>query len=729
MNYATRISLPIGIVLLLAALLGLGIAETCLAASSSNLAGTTWRPLRVGAGGFATGLDISPDGSTRVVRADTYGAYIWNNAGAQWMQLVTASSMPALDAGVGSGEGVYEIRIAPNLPTRLYMAYRGYIYRSDDKGSHWTRTNFTKVPMDANDDFRMLGQKMAVDPVDPNVVYLGTPNNGLSVTANGGGTWQNVSAVPGSLKNSGGKYPGITGIEFAPALGVAGGRANTIFAASYGHGVYESTDGGASWSAIGGPSAVAYAAVSSSGIDYAVGNGNSLWSYKNDGWSELLSDTSGNGIETVAINPLNPSEIVVQTPGGNLNISYNAGQTWSGYNSTNRFNASDIPWLAGSGSYMTMGGAAFDPLVPNKLWVSDGVGVWNTSLPTTNFQRNTPVIWNDQSAGIEQLVAIQIISPPGGRPLLASWDRPVFYVDDPERFSSSYGPDNQNAIVMGWALDYASTDPTFIVGLFNWWNVEKSAYSRDGGRTWAPFASYPPIIAAGKIGGSIAASTPSNFIWAPSNNSSPYYTNDGGVTWKPISIDGVPTTGETGWGFAYYLNRHIVAADRVAAGTFYMYNSSKGLYRSSDGGARWTLVHSGEIAPWSGFNAKLQLVPGHAGHLFFTSGPQGGPGDHHPAASPFMRSIDGGATWTAVPNVLEVRAFGFGKAAIFIVGWVNGQYGIWRSDDNAQSWVQIGDFPLGSLDNVVAIEGNKDVYGTVYIGFTGSGYAYGSLRR
>src|SRR5208282_2374058 len=131
-----------------------------------------------------------------------------------------------------------------------------------------------------------------------------------------------------------------------------------------------------------------------------------------------------------------------------------------------------------------------------------------------------------------------------------------------------------------------------------------------------------------------------------------------------------------------------------------------------------------EIAPWSGFNAKLQSVPGHAGHLFFTSGPQGGPGDHHPAANPFMRSIDGGATWTAIPNVLEVRAFGFGKAAIFIVGWVNGQYGIWRSDDNAQSWVQIGDFPLGSLDNVVAIEGNKDVYGTVYIGFTGSGYAY-----
>ena len=724
-----RLSAQSRALVVLAALLVFGGAETGGAAPSSNLNDTTWRTLRIGAGGFATGLDISPDGSTRVVRTDAYGAYIWNDSSMRWLQLVSTSSLPALDVGVDWGEGVYEIRIAPNLPTRLYMAYRGYIYRSDDSGGRWTRTAFDKVFMDANGNSRMLGQKMAVDPANPDIVYAGSPKNGLFVTTNGGGTWQNVSAVPASLKNNSGNDPGITGIEFAPALGVAAGRTSTIFAASHGHGVYESTDGGASWSAIGGPNDVAYAAVSSSGIYYVVGNGNSLWSYKNAKWTELLLN-SGGGLQTVAINPANPNEIAVQTPGGNLNVSYDAGSTWSGINRTNRFNASDIPWLAGSGNYMTMGGAAFDPSAPNKLWVSDGVGVWNTtSLPSANFKTDTPVIWNDQSAGIEQLVANQIVSPPGGKPVLASWDRPVFYVDDPERFPSSYGPDNQNAIVMGWALDYASTDPSFIVGLFNWWNVEKSGYSRDGGRTWKPFASYPPTITVGKIGGGIAASTPANIVWAPSNNSSPYYTSDGGVTWKQISIDGVPTTGETGWGSAYYLNRHIVAADRVAAGTFYMYNSSKGLYRSTDGGASWTLVYSGEIAPWSGFNAKLQSVPRHAGHLFFTSGPQGGVEDRHPAANPFMRSIDGGVTWTAVPNVLEVHAFGFGKAAIYIVGWVNGQYGIWRSDDNAQSWVQIGEFPLGRLDRVNAVEGDKNVYGMVYVGFGGSGYAYGTYGR
>ena len=116
-----------------------------------------------------------------------------------------------------------------------------------------------------------------------------------------------------SLTDSSGNYPGITGIEFDPALGVTGGKTNTIFAASYGNGVYESTNGGASWSAIGGPSDVVYAAVSSTGVYYAVGDGNSLWSYAE--WqmdSNCFSRLAGNGIETVAVNPFNPNEIVVQ---------------------------------------------------------------------------------------------------------------------------------------------------------------------------------------------------------------------------------------------------------------------------------------------------------------------------------------------------------------------------------------------------------------------------------
>ena len=74
---------------------------------------------------------------------------------------------------------------------------------------------------------------------------------------------------------------------------------------------------------------------------------------------------------------------------------------------------------------MSIGGVLFDQLVPNKIWASDGVGVWNTSVPH-DLLWNTPIVWNSQSVGIEQLVANDIIVPPGGHPILASWDRAFF---------------------------------------------------------------------------------------------------------------------------------------------------------------------------------------------------------------------------------------------------------------------------------------------------------------
>ncbi len=64
---------------------------------------------------------------------------------------------------------------------------------------------------------------------------------------------------------------------------------------------------------------------------------------------------------------------------------------------------------------------AFNPLVPNQIIASAGTGVWNAIVPTSGLQWNTPVTYQDQSAGIEQLVANEIIVAPGGKPVLASW--------------------------------------------------------------------------------------------------------------------------------------------------------------------------------------------------------------------------------------------------------------------------------------------------------------------
>ncbi len=75
---------------------------------------------------------------------------------------------------------------------------------------------------------------------------------------------------------------------------------------------------------------------------------------------------------------------------------------------------------------MSSGGIAFDPLVQNKLWQSAGTGVWHNELgPWEPYP-----VWHSQSTGIEQLVATDIIVPPGGVPIVASWDRPFFTIDN-----------------------------------------------------------------------------------------------------------------------------------------------------------------------------------------------------------------------------------------------------------------------------------------------------------
>jgi hypothetical protein len=223
---------------------------------------------------------------------------------------------------------------------------------------------------------------------------------------------------------------------------------------------------------------------------------------------------------------------------------------------------------------MGSGGIVFDSLVPGKLWQAAGVGVWQTDMPSKMVWTET-VVWNSFSTGIEQLVANDIIAPAGGNPVFASWDRPFFEKSDLDTYSSAY---SGGQFSMGWSVDYASTNSKFVVGISDWWGTDDSGYSADGGKTWQKFASLPSW-ALNSVGGSIAASTPSNIIWAPSGNNAPAYTLDGGNTWKTISIAG--KSDWSGLHSAYHLDRTTITADRVQPNTFYLYDAATGVYRTT----------------------------------------------------------------------------------------------------------------------------------------------------
>lgn len=126
------------------------------------------------------------------------------------------------------------------------------------------------------------------------------------------------------------------------------------------------------------------------------------------------------------------------------------------------------------------------------------------------------------------------------------------------------------------------------------------------------------------------------------------------------------------------------------------------------------------------FNATLKTVPGKSGHLYWT------PGTLDEGAFPLYRSTDGGENWQALDVATEVTSFDFGKAAtdggyptIYLQGKISGDPGIWRSTDEGANWEKIATYPLGIYDQINAIDGDKDVFGKVYMGFSGSGFTYG----
>lgn len=713
---------------------------------------TEWRTLPIGAGGFITGLNLNPDGVTRVIRTDTYGAYFWRDN--RWQQLVTETSMPAEDRYEpnGTNAGVIDVASAPSNPQRLYMYFKGFIYRSDNQGVNWSRTTFPLAEADANGEFRRGTQHIAIDPSDPNHVLVGTPSKGLLVTFDGGTSWQTVADVPGGtdeVNNEGVARPGggIT-VFFAPKSGLtSGGLTREIYAGSWRKGLWRSQDSGASWQQISGngtgPTVAWRHDVANDGTLYVAEriSRDKVWRYRNGTWADI---TPRGDIPSIAVDPTNSNRVYAFTGGGDPWRSVDGGEHWTPLQTPNIRNASgNVPWHSFTDeNYMSVGEVKFDPQVPGRLWFAQGIGMWRTDITDSTSR----ITWQAESRGIEQLVMNDIIAPPGGKPVSAAWDRAIFYHASLSDYPIQHSPQRFNS---AWNLDWSGQNPRFLVantsdhrfcctgdGL-----AIQAGYWEDGGQTWTRFPTIPnppgsdPNNPYRHSFGDIAVSARdvNNIVWLPTFNGPAACTLDRGRTWQFVTLPG-QNTSSPGSHFGYYLNRKVLAADKVAPNTFFLVHSggpngeARGVWRTTNGGRSWKRQFSGEITSFSVFNAQLKTVFGHGGHLFFTAGQLDG------LDNPFIRSTNGGVSWPPVGSATGVHAFGFGAPrnrggypTIFIAGRVGGQYGLWRSSDQGATWTSIGKFPIGSLDQIRAIDGDKDVFGRVYVGFAGSGAAYGAL--
>ncbi|HWM92168.1 MAG TPA: hypothetical protein VN493_15495 [Thermoanaerobaculia bacterium] len=120
------------------------------------------------------------------------------------------------------GGSIVSLVSAPSSPQTLYASVDGTVYRSEDGGASWT-----SAPLG---DTLSPVYSLAVDAVNPSTLYAAQGEVVRSL--DGGRTWVRV-----------GPFFGVYDVEAHPRI------AGTLFAATTG-GLYQSSDGGASWKPI-----------------------------------------------------------------------------------------------------------------------------------------------------------------------------------------------------------------------------------------------------------------------------------------------------------------------------------------------------------------------------------------------------------------------------------------------------------------------------------------------
>jgi len=360
-----------------------------------------------------------------------------------------------------------------------------------------------------------------------------------------------------------------------------------------------------------------------------------------------------------------------------------------------------------------------DPTNSDHAVFTTGYGGWET-FDLTDADRGKPTHWSILAKGIEETVALELDSASDGAHLVSAigdyggfvhWD-----LDRPAPEGASAPPRMGNTS----GVETAALDPNVIVRVgvsAGHKPGESIGYSLDAGRTWQPCASAPD--AQSRAGAIAVSADGKTWVWTPEREG-PHVTRDNGTTWT--AAKGLP-------------ERVRVIADPQDANAFYAVSlPDRMFYRSTDGGASFTAqaLSLPGIAPGAqrgdarGGQDRIYATPGRSGDVWLAAFD----GLYHAS-----QAKGGAIAFGAISDIDEIHAFGFGKAApgqpypaLYLVGTISGQAGIFRSDDEAKTWVRIND-DAHQWGLVLQIAGDPRIYGRVYVGTHGRGILYGDPAR
>jgi uncharacterized repeat protein (TIGR01451 family) len=634
--------------------------------------------------GRITGLATDPT-NVNIIYAASAGGGVWKttDGGTTWAPLtdnLTDSSgnpipdfmgavavAPSAPQVVYAGTGEANNSVFPN--TSSYDSFYGDgILVSTNGGTTWTLTAQGQLRGSAI-------SRIAVDPQNANTAYAAVSNNaangnsavstGIYKTTNGGATWTDVTQLNGQDSTDPWSdvvidptTTGNTAVLFA-AVGNPFGAA--------GNGVYESTNGGTTWTLVGGgmPSgstlgrtslaiahpggaanATLYASISTASFNGAVRNverstdGGATWTdvFPNFNGDDYMKFQGGYD-NVVEINPTNPNMVFVagvlhnQGPlffSGGIVESQDGGATW-----TDGVNHPDInTGTAGNnGPHTDYHALAFD--ANGRIVVGNDGGVWR--LDSNVLGGGPPgfaganIAWTDLCGNLE-------ITTFRGLALDPTNDN-IVYGGSQDNGTEKFNDSRTWNLIVGGDGGVTRVDPTTPATVFQTFfgsNIQRSTNSG---------ASFTNI--SGGLPGSSAFQSP--YVIDPNNHNRLLFgggaqlfvtTDQGGAGGDWTALGVAPNPGN------FILSIAIAPSD---SNTIYV-SSGGSLFVSTNNAASWTNITPPYTVAPNTPNADLVVEvavdPSNSKIVYATVDTFTTTGSH------VFKSTDGGTTWTDITGNL-----------------------------------------------------------------------------
>ena len=289
------------------------------------------------------------------------------------------------------------------------------------------------------------------------------------------------------------------------------------------------------------------------------------------------------GYAAVAIDAKHPGILLVSTyhrygidGGEEIFRSLDYGKTWRGiFSNGAKFDYTIAPYIKNTGVHW-MFDIEIDPFNSDHALFTTGYGGHET-YNLTAIDTGDTVVWQVMSKGIEETVALDLLSPPGGAQLISAiGDYGGFVHWDPDKSEPEGNFSNPHfGNTDGIACAGLNPDIIVRVGEATHQNERKKniGYSLNGGKSWRSADTMPETES--RHGYVAVSADGSTWIWTPQDEI-PYMTCDRGKSWTPCATLPVNTR---------------ITADRVNPEKFYgLALFADKIYKSNDRGKSFSHV-------------------------------------------------------------------------------------------------------------------------------------------